>query len=227
MIKKCGWRNCYNFFSVGKKGSKVNSRTKYCCTRCCDASSKLRWKQANKEKWNASNNKRRNRRYKDPEYRARLLAKKAADYASLTPEEKTARYLKLKEKSKMPKGYHNEYLKKRAQKDPGFRIMLSLRARARYAVRAQGDGSKAAKTMELIGCSVPHLRAHLEQQFTDGMSWDNYGDWHIDHIKPCAAFDLTDPAQQRECFHYTNLQPLWASDNLSKGARYEQTHANV
>ena len=107
MIKKCEWRSCYNFFTVGKKGSKVNSRTKYCCTRCCDAASKLRWKQNNKEKWYASNNKRRNRRYKDPEYRAKLLAKKAADYASLTPEEKTARRVK-EEQEEFRKKYKTE-----------------------------------------------------------------------------------------------------------------------
>ena len=51
------------------------------------------------------------------------------------------------------------------------------------------------------------------------MTWDNHGEWHIDHIKPCASFDLTDADQQRECFNYTNLQPLWAKDNLSKGAK--------
>jgi hypothetical protein len=67
------------------------------------------------------------------------------------------------------------------------------------------------------------LFAHLEAQFRDGMSWDNYGryGWHIDHIIPCSSFDLTDTDQQRKCFHYTNLQPLWAHENLSKGPRFE------
>ena len=60
---------------------------------------------------------------------------------------------------------------------------------------------------------------HLESLFVPGMTWDNQGEWHIDHVIPCAAFDLTDPAQQSECFHYTNLQPLWAVDNLKKAAR--------
>lgn len=219
MIKKCEWRSCYNFFTVGRPGNSGNCKTKYCCKRCCDAAGKLRWKLRNKEQNYASNNRRRNRRYKDPEYRARLLEKKKAEYAALTPEEKTARYLRVKDKNKMPPGYHNEYMKKRAQRDPGFRIMLALRARARYAVRAHGDGTKAAKTMELIGCSVPHLREHLERQFSDGMSWGNYGDWHIDHIKPCASFDLTKEDQQKACFNYKNLQPLWAEDNMKKGSR--------
>ena len=65
------------------------------------------------------------------------------------------------------------------------------------------------------------LKLHLENQFVDGMNWNNYGKngWHIDHIKPCASFDLTDPKQQKICFHYTNLQPLWAIDNLIKHSK--------
>jgi len=72
--------------------------------------------------------------------------------------------------------------------------------------------------MELIGCSAEELVAHLEAQFTEGMTWENYGEWHVDHVRPCASFDLTDPAQQRQCFHHTNLQPLWAEENLTKGS---------
>lgn len=63
--------------------------------------------------------------------------------------------------------------------------------------------------------------AHLEAQFAEGMSWDNYGEWHVDHIKPCALFNLLLADEQEACFHYTNLQPLWGPDNCSKGARYE------
>lgn len=62
------------------------------------------------------------------------------------------------------------------------------------------------------------LKKHLEIKFTKGMSWENYGKWHVDHIKPCAKFDLTKESEQRKCFHYTNLQPLWAIDNFKKGA---------
>lgn len=74
--------------------------------------------------------------------------------------------------------------------------------------------------MELIGCDIDYLWKHLIAQFTEGMKVENYGEWHMDHIKPCASFNLEDEEQQRECFHYSNLQPLWAEDNLSKGDRY-------
>jgi hypothetical protein len=73
-----------------------------------------------------------------------------------------------------------------------------------------------------MGCSIAYAYAYLEAQFAEGMSWENYGEWHIDHIRPCASFDLEDPVQQRECFHYTNLQPLWAKDNLSKSDKWEE-----
>lgn len=107
----------------------------------------------------------------------------------------------------------------RYQEDKSYRISQNLRSRLQYALKGIG---KAESTMALLGCSVEQLRTHLEAQFTDGMSWNNYGyrGWHIDHIKPCASFDLTDPQQQLECFHYTNLQPLWAEDNFKKGDRH-------
>ncbi len=96
-----------------------------------------------------------------------------------------------------------------------YRLKMNLRTRLRDVMKGI---SKSATTMELVGCSIDELKAHIEGQFTDGMNWDNYGEWHVDHIRPCASFDLTDPEQQKLCFNYTNLQPLWAEDNLKKGA---------
>jgi len=109
-----------------------------------------------------------------------------------------------------------EYSKARASADPAYRLLRRLRKRVWDALV---NGYKAAPTLELIGCSVDALMDHLEAQFSDGMTWENYGDWHVDHIRPCASFDLTDPAQQRECFHFSNLQPLWAEENIRKGAK--------
>ena len=95
------------------------------------------------------------------------------------------------------------------------RIRLNLGTRLYLAVE-----KKHGNTMELTGCSKNDLYTHLESKFTDEMTWENYGKWHIDHIKPCASFDLTDPEEQKKCFHWTNLQPLWAIDNMRKGAKY-------
>ena len=101
--------------------------------------------------------------------------------------------------------------------DIQYRIMENLRARLGSAIRFSG-GQKYASTRELIGCTVDELRAHLEKQFLPGMSWSNRKEWHIDHIRPCASFDLTDPEQQKICFNWKNLQPLWAMDNWKKGS---------
>jgi hypothetical protein len=111
-----------------------------------------------------------------------------------------------------------EWERQRYQEDIDFKLTKCLRARLHAIVR-RGLGQKHGSTFTLLGCSLDELRAHLEAQFSDGMGWGNYGEWHIDHIKPCARFDLTDPAQQQVCFHWSNLQPLWAADNIRKGAR--------
>jgi hypothetical protein len=110
-------------------------------------------------------------------------------------------------------------LRKRLYKEAHSDLLLAdkLRARIKMALKTSG-AQKSLGTMKLIGCSIPELRERLQQQFQPGMSWDNHGQWHIDHRRPCAAFDLSDPAQQAQCFHFTNLQPLWALDNLRKGA---------
>ncbi len=75
---------------------------------------------------------------------------------------------------------------------------------------------KSGHTIDLLGCSIEFLKKRFESMFTEGMTWENYGKWHIDHIIPCSIFDLTKPEAQAFCFHYTNLQPLWAKDNLKK-----------
>jgi hypothetical protein len=113
---------------------------------------------------------------------------------------------------------HSKYISKRRLAEPSFRMSLVLRNRLWSAIRG-GRGRKHSSASVLVGCTWNHLRTHLESQFAPGMTWENYGQWHIDHIRPCASFDLTDPEQQKECFHYTNLQPLWALENMKKGAR--------
>ena len=103
--------------------------------------------------------------------------------------------------------------------DPHRRMRKNISSRISLALKDQNT-KKAKGTTEYLGCSIKQAREYLEKKFVDDMSWDNYGKWHIDHKRPCASFDLTDPAQQKECFHYTNLQPLWAGDNIRKGNRW-------
>lgn len=96
-----------------------------------------------------------------------------------------------------------------------YRISHSLRNRM-YALMS---GEKSEKAEGLIGCNLKQLKIYLESLFKPGMSWGNYGEWHIDHIRPCASFDLRSPEEQKICFHYSNLQPLWAHENQVKWAK--------
>lgn len=102
--------------------------------------------------------------------------------------------------------------------DKQYAACQSLRSRMRYALRSQST-KKSARTLQLLGCTAAHLVRHLELQFLEGMSWRNRSEWHIDHIIPVSAFDLTSEEGQRAAFHYTNLRPLWAHDNRAKSSR--------
>ena len=112
-----------------------------------------------------------------------------------------------------------EWCKNEHNTNINYRIKKSLAARLRTVI------VKNDSTMNYIGCNIQYLREWFEYNFTSEMNWDNYGgtknhnneSWHIDHILPCASFDLSNIEQQKKCFHYTNLQPLWGLDNLKKG----------
>ena len=111
---------------------------------------------------------------------------------------------------------HSNYIKTDIQ------YKLSRRLRSRLYKALQGNFKNGSAVTDL-GCSIDELKMHLESKFQPGMTWDNWSfeGWHIDHIKPLASFDLTDRKQLLLACHYTNLQPLWAIDNLSKGDRTE------
>lgn len=104
----------------------------------------------------------------------------------------------------------------RRRTDPQTHLAYILRNRLYQATR---NDQKAGSAVRDLGCSIDYLKQHLELQFQEGMTWENYGLWHIDHKKPLASFDLTDREQFLEACHYTNLQPLWAIENLSKGSK--------
>lgn len=109
------------------------------------------------------------------------------------------------------------YYRKKYYNDKEYRWKENFRLSIRERIKL-GNGKKLLKTEQLLGCKISELRDHLEKQFDKKMTWDNYGfrGWHIDHIIPCAKFNLTKEEDQKKCFHYTNLQPLWWQDNLRK-----------
>ena len=80
---------------------------------------------------------------------------------------------------------------------------------------------KQQRSIDYVGCTLEQLQCHLEKKFDEYMTWENQGTWHIDHKIPASAFDMTNPLEQKAAFHYTNLQPMWGSDNIKKGDRYD------
>ena len=117
-----------------------------------------------------------------------------------------------KDKIKLQK---NSYSKNRRKTDIQFKLSHNLRSRLKSAIKGN---FKIGSAVNDLGCSIEQLKQYLESKFLLGMTWDNWttDGWHIDHIKPLASFDLTDKKQFLEACHYTNLQPLWATDNIIK-----------
>lgn len=108
-----------------------------------------------------------------------------------------------------------EIRQRRMREDVKYRLSVALRRRLYMAVKGR---HRSGTAIDELGCSIEELKQHLEAQFKEGMSWENWGryGWHIDHIMPLSSFNLTDPAQVKAACHYTNLQPLWAEENLRK-----------
>jgi hypothetical protein len=111
-----------------------------------------------------------------------------------------------------------DYINRRLANDPGFALLTSIRNRINAAVR---KAKRPERTLTLLGCTIAEARAHIEKQFASGMTWENYGEWEIDHIRPCASFNLRRKEERHACFHYSNLQPLWRRENRSKGSKWK------
>lgn len=114
--------------------------------------------------------------------------------------------------------YHKVYIKTKRNDNIDFKVLDAIRTRIYLALKGN---PKTSTTMKLVGCSIKKLKRHLESKFKPGMNWKNHGrkGWVIDHIRPCCSFDLSNPKEQKKCFYYTNLQPLWEKDNMKKGKK--------
>jgi hypothetical protein len=154
--------------------------------------------------------------------------------------EKNAEYKKQKDKEyrkthiEQYRANHNAWVKKdyddmktNPERSAEY-IEYRLKTNTSRRIRGLLTGGKEDSTTKYLGCTKEQLKRHLENQFSEGMTWANYGEndetasWHIDHIIPCAAFDLTNILQQIACFNYRNLQPMWAKENMSKKDSYKE-----
>jgi len=113
-----------------------------------------------------------------------------------------------------------QYHRERLQIDIGYKLAHSLRKRTREAfilgIKHNQSNNMAGSAVRDLGCTPQELSVYLKDKFWPGMTFENYGEWHIDHKTPLSSFDLTDREQFKDACHYTNLQPLWAKDNLKK-----------
>lgn len=188
-----------------KQKASADGKSPYC--KDCHKQYCAKWRSKNKNKI----------KKQQQEYRSKnkeLLNQNRKQWGKENPDKVATNAKKHREK------YKEKINKRRRQKrkeNINFRLRTVISNRIRMALCR---GSKNSTSYDLVGCSWEHLRLYLESMFSHGMTWDNYGQWHIDHIKPCCSFDLTDIEQQKLCFHYTNLQPLWAIDNLKKSGKY-------
>jgi hypothetical protein len=120
--------------------------------------------------------------------------------------------------------YQRSYYKEKYGKNIRYTIIRQIRSRFRDALKTRRIHGSAVKN---LGCTIEELIIHLESQFQNGMNWENHKlhGWHIDHIKPISAFDLSNPKDVAQACHYTNLQPLWANENLTKGKKVMHTRS--
>lgn len=121
---------------------------------------------------------------------------------------------------KRPESYRvnkNRWYREKYKKDFLFKTSVLMK---RGIWGCLNGRTKRFSGIEYLGCSFEQLKTHLEKQFVDGMTWENHGEWHIDHIKPLCSFDFSDERELFKAWHFSNLQPLWAKDNISKGGKF-------
>lgn len=183
------------------------------------------YREANKEKIKAycEANKEKAKEYQKQyrkENKERIKANKR-EYYKANKEKHIANSIEYRKNNKEKvNAYSRKYMKTHSQHNPTFKLLMNMRAIATRAVKQLGLGKKPAKTQELFGCSAEELKSYIESLFLEGMTWQNHGQcgWHIDHIRPVSSFSAEEIMQVN---HYTNLQPLWALDNIKKSNKWE------
>lgn len=151
-------------------------------------------------------------------------AESDARYAATARGQEVARAARRRHVEKVAAEAGKSYTAVVFERNPQARLHSRLNTRISQALAREGVG-KGSKTADLLGCSVAELKTHLEANFDEQMSWENYGkgpgSWHVDHIRPCASFNLSDEEQQKTAFNWRNLLPMWGEENISKADRYD------
>ena len=201
------------------------------CKACINEINK-KWRENNKEKCRKISKEIRLKRLeKEPDFEKKRYYKRKSENPNFLIErrekgrqqyvkhaKKKREYSKAYNQTLHRKQYMRDYHKNRKKIDINYKLRALLSNRMYKALF--GLIKKCGSTIEILGCTIEEFKLYLESKFKPGMNWENYGSgagkWNIDHIKPCSAFNFTDEKQQKECFHFSNTQPLWWEENNSK-----------
>jgi hypothetical protein len=200
---KCNEVKSYEFFSKHKSYKDGYQTT---CKSCINKNTKLYYLK-NKEKIKEYSKKYQKKSIKKKEYTKKYYLKNKEYHNEYS-----------KKHQKENKEYYNEYYKNRRKNDSTFKFKCNVRCLISYSFkRGINQFRKNAKTEDILGCTIEEFRDYISLKFTKGMSFDNHGKWHLDHIIPLASAETEEDILRLN--HYTNFQPLWAADNISKGAK--------
>ena len=214
MIKKkcskCNIEKDHNcFFSDSKAKDGLYSSCKQCKNNSSDKMKRLVYQKEYKDK-----NKDKIKQFYENNKEAKLDYEKKYYEQNKDKVLLTCKRYREENKDKISLTYKNKY-----NNNLLFKIGVLLRARLYHAIK---DDQKSGSAISDLGCSIDVFKSYFESKFQEGMTWENHGEWHIDHIRPLSSFDLTNEEEFKTACNYSNLQPLWAEDNLKKSDKYEQ-----
>jgi hypothetical protein len=216
-------RNCYAAYVRSKAKARYDANPQ----KYIDAAKASYWADPEKSKENAKRKYAKNADHyktKQREWNARNK-EKLSDYnkkrQEINPDANKVRVAKWREQyPDKCKNVRKRYYDKMVT-NPVFRLNNAFSGRMRHALAGTAYKKGGKSWVNIVGYDVAELKSHLESLFRPGMTWDNYGEWHVDHIVPVSSFeyDSYDHPEFRKCWALSNLQPLWAEDNLRKGAK--------
>lgn len=227
--RKCQTDKALNEFSKSKHTS--YGLTPQC--KLCNAARGRKWAQENKDKKNATQNARRDFMLANPEvYGEQMEARRLKNLATAKARRERRKItepevLKAERRRDFDRGRETvyAYLREKRKTDVNFKIRCNMGNRLYVALKRYKN---SRSWQQFVDYSIADLKEHLSALFTEGMTWENYGEWHIDHVRPVSSFDFSvDPEETvKKCWALSNLQPLWAVDNMRKNKYWEGNRAS-